>query len=69
MYDALSRREECIQEEARIANYDELLKDNDHALAAHARREGSKESLRKTQKEEDEPLQKKSKEEDEEYVL
>ena len=54
MYNALSRREECIQEEARITNYGEILKDNDHALAAHARRVGSKESLKKTHKEEDE---------------
>ena len=51
--------EECIQEEARVANRDELLKENDHALAAHARRgkgrppfrrAGSKESLRKAYK-------------------
>ena len=54
MFDALSRREECIQEEARVANHDELLKDVDHALATHARRGGTKESLRKTHKEEDE---------------
>ena len=67
MYDALSRREERIQEESRIVNCDELLKDD--ALAAHARRGRSKESLGKTHKEEDEPLQKKAKEEDEEYVL
>ena len=48
--------EECIQEEGRVANRDELLKDDDHALAAHARkgkgrppfrREGNKESPKK----------------------
>ena len=51
--------EECIQEEARVANRDELLKENDHAQATHARRgrgrtpfrkEESKESPRKTHK-------------------
>ena len=30
--------EECIQEEGRVANSDELLKDKDNALAAYARK-------------------------------
>ncbi len=30
--------EECIQEEARVANREALLKENDQALAAHARK-------------------------------
>ena len=30
--------EECIQKEGRVDNHDELLKDDDHALATYARK-------------------------------
>ena len=30
--------EECVQEEARVANREALLRDDDHPLATHARR-------------------------------
>ena len=30
--------EECVQEEARVANQEALLRDDDHALATHTKR-------------------------------
>ena len=35
-------RKECVQEEARVANREALLRGDDHALAAHARRRRGK---------------------------
>ena len=39
--------EECVQEEARVANWEALLRDNDHALVAHARRRRGKSHFKK----------------------
>ena len=39
--------EECVQEEARVANREALLRDDDHALATHTRRRKGKHHFKK----------------------
>ena len=39
--------EECVQEKARVANREALLRDDDHALAIHARRTKGKHHFKK----------------------
>ena len=39
--------EECVQEEARVANREALLRDDDHALATHTRRINGKHHFKK----------------------
>ena len=50
--------EECVQEEARVANQEALLRDDDQALVAHARRRRGKPHFKKETRKESHPPKK-----------
>ncbi len=50
--------EECVQEEARVANQEALLRDDDQALAAHAKRGRGKPQFKKETYKESHPPKK-----------
>ena len=47
--------EDCIQEEARVANREALLKEYDHALATHTKRRRSQPNFKKGNHKESQP--------------